>query len=187
MKNLIGHLESHLGRIDVGWNHADGTAWEFQVLRFVGGPIANTVTYTTLGLSDNPLPSPVSAKQVRHELLFMARPAFCDRNIPAILHQVGTEAISSARPYLRGEVIGPRRTLIPGTDMTGLYVALPAYLPDSFALYKSPDGISCIFAWLVPITSNEAEFSKTKGWEAFEDRLASIDPDLLDLNRRSIV
>lgn len=187
MKNLIEHLESHLGQIDVGWKDSDGTAWPFQVLRFLGGPIANTVTYSTLGLSDTALPSPVSGKQVRHELLFMARPAFCDRNIPAILHQVGMEAITSRRAYLRGDVIGPRGALISGTDMEALYVSLPVYLPDSFATYKSPEGISCIFAWLVPITSQEAAFAKTKGWETFEDRLASVDPDLLDLRRKSIV
>lgn len=187
MKNLIEHLESHLGLIDAGWKDSDGTSWGFQVLRFLSGPIANTVTYSTLGLSDTPLPSPVSAKQVRHELLLMARPEFCDRNIPAILHQVGTEAISRSRPYLRGDVLGPRGTLIPGTGMEALYVSPPAYLPDSFATYKSPEGMSCIFAWLVPITCQEAEFARTKGWEAFEDRLASVNPDLLDLGRRSIV
>lgn len=187
MKNLIGHLESNLGQIDAGWKDSDGSAWAFQVVRFLGGPIANTVTYSTLGLSDAPLPSPVSAKEVRHELLFMARPTFCDRNIPAILYQVGKDAISRSRPYLRGDVIGPRGTLISGTSMEALYVSLPAYLPDTFATYNSPEGVSCIFAWLVPITSQEAEFAKTRGWEAFEDRLASVDPDLLNLGRKSII
>jgi hypothetical protein len=187
MKNLIEHLEGHLGQIDGGWKDSDGTHWPFHVVRFLGGPIANAVTYSTLGLSDTPLQSPVSAKQVRHELLFMARPAFCDRNIPAILHQVGTEAVSRSRPYLRGDVIGPRGTLIPGTGMEALYVSPPVYLPDAFASYKSPEGVSCVFAWLVPITSDEAGFVRTKGWEAFEDRLVSLDPDLLDLSRRSIV
>lgn len=187
MKNLIEHLESHLGQIDMGWKDSDGTVWPFQVLRFLDGPITNTVTYSTLGLSDTPLPSPISAQQVRHELVFMARPEFCDRSVPAILHQVGTEAISMSRAYLRGDVIGPRGTLISGTGMEALYVSLPAYLPVSFATYRSPDGVSSIFAWLVPITSQEAEFAKTKGWEAFEDRLANVDPDLLDLRRKSIV
>jgi hypothetical protein len=187
MKNLIEHLESHLGQIYAGWKGSDGTAWPFQVVRFFGGPIANTVTYCTLGLSNTALASPVSAKQVRQELLFMARPEFCDRNIPAILHQAGTEAISRSRAYLRGDIIGPRGTLVSETSMEALYVSLPAYFPDSFATYKSSKGISCVIAWVVPITSQEAEFAKTNGWEAFEDRLASIDPDLLDLRRKSIV
>ena len=117
----------------------------------------------------------------------MARPEFCDLNVPAILHQVGTEAINKGRAYLRGDVIGPRGTLISGTGMEAIYVSVPVYLPDSFATYNSPEGVCSIFAWLVPITCPEAEFAKTKGWEAFEDRIGSVDPDLLDLRRRSIV
>ena len=187
MNNLIEHLESHLGLIEGGWKDSDGTRWPFQVLRFTGGPIADTVTYSTLGLSETPLPSAVSCKQVRHELLFMARPAFCDRNIPAVLHQVGIEAIGRGAPYLRGELIGPRGVLIEGTEMTALYVSLPVYLPASFATYQSPDGVSSIFAWLVPITSREADFVIANGWERFEDRLIALNPDLLDLSRTSIV
>jgi hypothetical protein len=187
MKDLIEHLESHLGPIQVGWKDSDGTVWPFHVLRFSGGPLANAVTYSTLGLSDTPLPSPVSPKQVRHELLFMARPAFGDRNIPALLHQVGTEALGRGRPYLRGDVIGPRGTLMPGTAMEALYVSLPVYLPDSFATYRSPAGVACVLAWLVPITRDEAAFVKTGGWDAFEDQLVRVDPDLLNLSRGSIV
>lgn len=187
MNSLIAHLESHLGQIESGWRDSDGTNWPFHVLRFSGGPLAGTVTYCTLGLSDTPLQSPVSAKQVRHELLLMARPAFCDRNIPAVLHQVGTEAIRAGRPYLRGDVIGPRGTLILGTRMEALYVSLPAYLPDSFAACTAPDGTARVFAWLVPITSDEAAFAKAKGWDAFEERLVRVDPDLPDFDRESIV
>jgi hypothetical protein len=42
-------------------------------------------------------------------------------------------------------------------------------------------------SWLVRITAEEAEFAKANGWEQFEDRLVSLDPDLLDLTRASIV
>jgi hypothetical protein len=71
--------------------------------------------------------------------------------------------------------------------MEALYVSIPVYLPDSFATYESPTGIACAFAWLVPITSQEAKFAIANGWEAFEDKLASVDPDLLDLERKSVV
>jgi hypothetical protein len=187
MKNLPQHLESFLGPIEGGWKDADGTDWPFYVLRFSGGPVANAVTYTTLGLHSTPMLSPVSGMQIRHELLIMARPAFCDRNIPAILHQVGMDAVSTNRPYLRGEVIGPRGELLEGTKMEALYVTLPVYFPDSFATYTSPEGRSCVFAWLVPITCKEAEFVRHKGWERFEDELYRSNPNLIDLKRESIV
>jgi hypothetical protein len=188
MNGLFEHVESFLGQMEYGWKDSDGTVWPFHVLRFSGGPIANTITITTMGLSDTPMPSPVSNKQIRHELLFMARPSFCDGNIPAILHQVGMEAISDNRPYLRGELIGPRRgTLIAGTRIEALYVTNPFYLPDSFAPYRSPEGIACVFAWLIPITAKEAEFASKLGWKRFEDELIATDPDLLDLKRPSMV
>ena len=187
MKTLVEHLESFLGQIGFGWKDSDGTQWPFQVLRFLEGPIANCVTYSTLGLSDFALQSTVSSKQIRHELLLMARPIFCDRNIPAVLHQVGMEAVKSENAYSRGDIVGPRGTLISGTQMEAFYVSMPAYLPDDFATFESPEGISSVIAWLVPITFNEAHFVKSNGWEAFEERLCEVDPDLLDLNRPSIV
>jgi hypothetical protein len=187
MKNITDHLEKFLGNIDGACKDSDGTLWPFYVLRFLGGPIANTITYSTLGLCDVPLPSTISNKRVRHELLFMARPSSYDDNIPAVLHQVASEAINNNRPYLRGDVIGPRGTLIHGTKMEALYVSLPVYLPDTFASYTSPDGDTCIFAWLVPITGPEAELVRLSGWESFEESVCAIDPDLLDLSRPSIV
>jgi hypothetical protein len=188
MTGLFEHLESYLGTMEYGWKDSDGTVWPFYVMRFSGGPV-DTVTFATLGLSDTPMPSLVSDKQIRHELLFMTRPSFGNGNIPAILHQVGMEAISDKRPYLRGELIGPRRgTLIAGTQVAALYVGNPpGCLPESFAPYRSPEGIPCVLAWLVPITLNEAEFVKTHGWERFEDELCRADPDLLDLKRASFL
>lgn len=187
MNELVRHLETHLGQISGGWKDSDGTDWPFYVVRFLGGPISDTVTYSTLGLSDVPLPSPVSDKQVTHELIFMTRLLTSDRNVPAILHELGVEAISRQRPYLAHEVIGPRGTLIEGTKMEALYVTVPVYLPDSFAVCQSPEGASRVFAWLVPITRDEAAFIRTKGWKEFEELLCSTDPDLLDLNRSSVV
>jgi hypothetical protein len=188
MNGLFEHLESYLGHMECGWKDSDGTVWPFYVMRFSGGLI-DALAFATMGLSDTPLASPVSDKQIRHELLFMTRPSFGNGNIPAILHQLGMEAISDKRPYLRGELIGPRRgVLIAGTQIEALYVANPPlFLPESFAPYTSPQGISCVLAWLVPITLNEAEFVKKNGWERFEEELCCADPDLLDLKRASIV
>jgi hypothetical protein len=187
MSDLIHHFEGYLGPIEVGWKDSDGSAWPFHVVRFSGGPIQNTVTYSTLGLSETALQSPVSEKQIRHELLIMVRSRYADRNIPAILHQVGTEAIATGRPYLRGDVLGPRGTLVRGTDMAALYVSLPVYLPDAFDTYKSPEGIPVVLAWLIPITGTEAHFLHANGWQEFEESLCNLEPDLLDLSRPSVV
>jgi hypothetical protein len=182
MSGLIGHLEKYLGRIDVGWQEPDS----FRVLRFKHGPIANAVAFSTLGLSNSPLASPTTGKSVRHELLFINRADRGDMNIPAVLRQVGMESLSKKRPVLRGDVIGPRGQLFNGSTMEALYVAIPVYLPDSFHTYTSQN-YSVVFPWLVPITRQEALYVAQNGWNAFEDRLSETDPDLLDIQRPSIV
>lgn len=42
-------------------------------------------------------------------------------------------------------------------------------------------------AWLIPITSKEAEFIRQNAWEEFEDKLEELDPDLIDFKRENII
>jgi hypothetical protein len=41
--------------------------------------------------------------------------------------------------------------------------------------------------WLIPLLTEEANFVKDRGWSLFEDVLELENPDLMDLNRGSIV
>lgn len=183
--NVLEHLESFLGETDGGWKDPPGETWPFYVLGFSHGPIKDSLTLSTLGLSDFELEC--GAKRIRHELMFMTRQSFGSRNIPAILHDVGVEAIERKHPYLRGEVIGPRGKLFPDTELEALFASSPCYFPDEFANCTPDDGTVRIFVWLIPITRREADFIATSGWKAFEDRLLQADPDLLDMNRKSVV
>ena len=97
---LIQHLEATLGPIECGYEHD----WPFYVLRFAGGPIAECYTFVTLGLSDHILFNPHNQREFRQELVLMARPEWSERNIPAILHQVGTEMLADHQPLLNGQV-----------------------------------------------------------------------------------
>lgn len=187
LMNLFEHLELFLGETAGGWKDPPGERWPFQVLEFLRGPIADAMILSTLGLSDFPLVSAVSGKEIRHELIFMVRASFGYRNIPPILHDVGKEAIDRGHAYLRGEVIGPRGKLFADTEMEALLLCYPVYLPDEFCTYRSPAGERRGIAWLVPITRQEAHFVATEGWQAFEDLLVKLNPDLLDMHRRSIV
>ena len=91
--------------------------------------------------------------------------------------------VSTNQAFVRGQVIGPRSGhVIVGTPFTALYVAMPAYWPDAFATCELSDRI-VVFAWLVPITTAEANFVRTMGWNAFENSLAEWDLDMCDLNR----
>lgn len=183
--SLVDHLEGYLGEIEVGWSRdADGHEMPFQVVRFPGGSGSGTVSFATLGLSRYPLASS-SGKEIRHELLMIVPDGLRDGPIPGLLQQIGTEVLAAARPLLRGEVIGPRGELVAGSRMEAVYVAIPVYLPEDFAVYEG-DGERVAVVWLVPISAEEASFVKANGWRAFEERLAQSDPDLTDLFRPSL-
>lgn len=183
MQPFVEHIERTLGEIVHGWNHD----WPFYVLRFDGGPIEDCRTFVTLGLSDHVFTCAESKKEMRHELVIMAKSEWQDRNIPAILHQVGTELLATHHPLLRGHVIGPRGELFEDTQMRALYVTAPYCLPESFAVYKSDTGVVRFFIWLVPITENESLYIQQHGWREFECRLVEAGPDLLDFCRPSVL
>ena len=67
--------------------------------------------------------------------------------------------------------------------MEAMYVAIPVYLPDDFAVY---DDEQIVIAWLVPISPSEADFVKSHGWGVFEKCLVKADPDLTDIFRPSL-
>ena len=105
--------------------------------------------------------------------------------VVSLLHQVGTMALGSRRALLRGDVIGPAGALVPESELTALYVTMPVYFPTEFGTYTAPDG-DVVIAWLVPITTREADFISDQGWDRFEDQLAEQDPDLIDFQRSAI-
>lgn len=184
------HLEEHLGEIDRRWSGDDGYvppvgeggSAAFDVARFMSAPWPGAVTFTTVGLSDHPLPSP-TGRTIRHELVFAAHEGYADWAVPAILQQVGCEALAAGRPYLRGEVLGPRGPLFPGGAMEALYLMPPTILPASFDECLLPDGSGVAFCWLVPIHPCEVTRRDDYGWDEFEDRLVEAAPDLMDLER----
>jgi hypothetical protein len=115
----------------------------------------------------------------------LARTQAIPENLGPLLQQVAVEAVTRGRAYLRGEVIGPRGPLFKDSTVTALYVAIPVYFPDEFSGVDDPDLGTVIFAWLVPITDQEAEFVNRLGWKEFEAKLVKVDPDLLDFRRLS--
>jgi hypothetical protein len=188
MTGVIEHLESFCGPIVEGWRlDPDGKQMPFQVVRLERGHIAGTVAFSTLGLSNYPLRSATSPQVIRHELLMLARRDSASSNLPAVLHQVGAEALARESAYLRGEIIGPRGMLFTGSALEALFVSAPVYFPKEFFGTSTQKIGRVIFAWLVPITTKEAGFVTTNGWSKFEDLLSQRQPDLLDYQRHSIV
>lgn len=75
--------------------------------------------------------------------------------------------------------------VIPGTEMTAFYVTSPTYFPDGFATCNS-DSSPTVIAWLVPVSSQEADFVARIGWEAFEDALVEHNPPVINWHRKSL-
>jgi Suppressor of fused protein (SUFU) len=185
--SIITHLEKYCGPIVSGWScDPDGARMPFQIVRMERGPIAETITHSTLGLGKIPLKSRSSQKVIRQELVMLSRSTATPQNLPALLQQLGTKALQREYAYLRGDVIGPRGHLLSNSTVTALYVSVPVYFPEEFANVEAEDG-TVIFAWLVPITDQEARFVSETGWDEFEAKLEQEDPDLLDFRRHSLV
>jgi hypothetical protein len=184
--SVIGHLETYLGEIQEGWEKdASGNALPFQVVRFARVPKLGTEALATLGLSNHALASRLSGKIIRCELVMLAGDG--SKRLPAMLQQVAMELIESHSALLRGDVLGPRGTLLAGSKMQALYASNPTYLPEPFAACQHEKLGTILFIWLIAITEDEAHFVKREGWGAFETLLEARDPDLSDLFRDSIV
>jgi hypothetical protein len=107
-------------------------------------------------------------------------------NAAGLLFQVAGELIDRGTGLQLGEVIGPRGRLFTHGDMTALLALGPTYLPDAFAVCRD-SARNIVLVWLLPITTDEADFVFAHGWRAFENALVAADPDLTDIDRPSLV
>ncbi|HLL24205.1 MAG TPA: suppressor of fused domain protein [Kofleriaceae bacterium] len=187
-------MERYLGTISRGW-HADpnGNRLPFQIVEFIAGPEAEVRSLATLGLSAGSLRVGDSNSHVCHEFVMLYRADEGPANLPAVLQQVAMECYTAGRTYLRGEVIGPRGTLVDGFNFNALYVAQPVYFPDGFAVYRPADvgdqqqrAPSVTFVWLFPVTARETEMIANFGWEFFERKLERLNPDLTSRTRETV-
>ena len=181
---LVDHLERFLGGIVDGWKYIDSERRSlFDVVRY-NGPFKGGSAFSTLGLSKYPLSSRVSGKKLRCEFIMLTRDL--GEWIPRLLDQVGSEFVQSGFAPLRGDVIGPRGRMADEYEMTSLYSSIPIYLPEEFSSCELPNGEQIVFIWMIPIYDREAELVKDRGWRFFEQELERLDPDLLDMRRRSV-
>lgn len=133
MGDLIGHLEQYLGTISGGWTDPDEPETRFQVVQLDGASDSSLVSFSTLGLSRVPFHLDNDSRQIRHEFMITVQEDQVSSQIPALLHQIAMESIEGAEPLLRGQVVGPRGPLIPGSSMVAFYVAPPVHQPDAFS------------------------------------------------------
>lgn len=179
---LVDHLERHLGLMAGGWSAEQlDVGHHIQIARFESAPSSGATTLCTLGMSGHELRTP-SGRVLRLEVLFAWYVRDEIQNVPALLSQLAAEILDRHEPYLRGEVVGPRGQMFKDTHMTAIYFASPVIFPDGLASW---DGVG--FSWAVPITTTEAAFIRTVGWDRFEELAEERDVDFLDLTRPAVV
>jgi hypothetical protein len=184
--DLAAHIEETLGPIEGGWSEtvAGEPLW-FKVIRVLDRPVPNAATFLTLGASDVELTLP-TGRGVRQELVFSCDHRHRSSPIPALLNAVGEELLRGGKALTRGDILGPAGPLFAGSPFTALYSSLPIFFSKAFATWSGSTPPT-VFAWLIPITTVEATFVADQGWSEFESLLEARDPDLLDLDRPSVV
>jgi hypothetical protein len=188
MPDLIQHIEKYLGTIRHGWNKTpEGGTVPFQIVECTNGMLQGVVSYVTLGLSATPLISRQSGRTIRQELFLFVRAVDESTEMPRILQTLGLRLLESGVALLRGDVIWTETVRSNLGKLNSFYVTLPVYLPDSFSTHVENNGHPVVLSWLVPISDAEARYVRSEGWSQFEDLLQRENPDLLDLERMSLV
>lgn len=181
---LVAHLERRLGKLVYGWSSGpDGEPLPFQVARFEGGRSGEVLSFATIGLSQSPATSPVSGRPLRLELVLSVHEWIGERNLPAVLQQVGRTMLATGDAIVRGEVIEMEGNVVSGAGPSALYATLPVYFDDAFATCRCEDGSDVAIVWLVPVYPSEVALIRAEGWDAFEDLVERRDPDLWDPTR----
>jgi hypothetical protein len=183
---LIEHLESFLGPMSGGSRGDETTPEGVQVAWFGPDvPFGGVTTLVTLGLSRRHLTLP-DGGAVHQELMMHVPNRGYPGRAAGLLFQVAGELMRRGIALRHAEVIGPHGPLFPGSQATALVVMTPQYLPDAFAVCHT-DAVPVILAWLVPITTGEAEMIRRDGWEPVQRAFVAQNPDLADPGRPEVI
>ncbi|MDN7592138.1 suppressor of fused domain protein [Burkholderia seminalis] len=182
---IIDHLETNLGLIAEGWKNDSAVGDVLQVVRFADQPFKGASTFATIGLSESKVLLP-NGKPCRQEFVFAAWDSSPAAHVASFLLTFAEYVRGKQRPILRGDVVGPSVPLIPGVTANSVYATNPVIFPETLACYDG-DATPTVIVWLLPLMEAECLFVKEHGWNRFEDALESANPDLLDLDRSSIV
>ncbi|MFG3604839.1 suppressor of fused domain protein [Micromonospora chersina] len=185
MAGLIEHLESFLGLI-AGGSRGDDTTPEGVQVAWFGPDVAfgGVTTLVTVGLSRRHLNLP-SDGALHQELVMHVPTDDYPARAAGLLFHVAGEMVRRRDALSNGQVIGPGGPLFPGSQTTGILATTPRYLPESFAVCHT-EPAPVVFAWLVPITTGEAEVIQKFGWGTLEQAFAAQDPDLADPGRAEV-
>lgn len=182
---IIDHLETNLGLIAESWKSDSAVGDVLQVVRFADQPFKGASTFSTIGLSESKVLLP-KGTYCRQEFIFAAWDNYPAAHVASFLLTFAEYVRGKQRPLLRGDVVGPSVPVIPGVMANSVYATNPVIFPETLASYDG-DETPTVIVWLLPLMEAECSFVKEHGWDRFEDALENANPDLLLLNRPSII
>lgn len=167
---LIAALEQDFGPIQEGWTvPVEGHSHTLQIVRLEAWD--GHITYATLGLSQFPLSSPSGQRRLHLELLMRFRREQPGDWPRTPICNLALEMIGRDLAVVRGDCIGPRGPLRPGSKFEALYCTSPVFLEDARHMLIDEAGRGIALVWVVPVTAEEARLRRDRGWDALEDRL----------------
>lgn len=178
MSTLIGHIESHLGEMDGGWQGSKS----IQVLRFSSKPGQGRATYVTLGLSKEVVTSGGAEPPFRQEVLISVHDRFDAQKVTAFLLSFAEYLETTKRGLVHGMAIGPSAPLIEGVSASAVYASTPVFFEEEFEVHTGSFPPT-VFVSLLALHRDDVTYIQAHGSEAFDDRLSANIVDLFDLNR----
>ena len=86
----------------------------------------------------------------------------------------------------RGHILPIGRGWLSNSACDHFLICRPVVAGEDFETLRA-DNVGIEFSWVIPITESEAAFGKMHGSHAIEERIGIARPDLLEVNRASIV
>jgi len=156
----------------------------FYTLKIPHLPCGEATTYATIGLAKYSFPRTKDESGV--ELVYSIYTAQDTDKIRKHFNDAGRHMVSKEdSPYVSGDAAPLIDTF--GNDMKAFFFLDPiVYFPEKLKVVKdiSP---TVNFLWFFPITGEELKFIEEYGSTKFFELVVEMDPDLMDINRESLV
>jgi antitoxin YqcF len=188
-KKLAKHAAAAFGGTPkvVNFIHDTDKKLSIPILSAADSPDKGITAYSTIGLSDSPMPGPDGQGEYPARLELCAAAATAADLFPNVISSAAFHIIKSKELFAPGDALsGYVAEYYPDTTVPHLYLTAPFLFDKLAKALKLP---TKTVAWLlaVPITDEELEFLQENGDEALEDKLEEKEVDIFDLGRESAV
>lgn len=199
-RQIVEHLERHLGPVQQIWRNADGPASRIDVAHIAASETRPVHTLITIGMSSVAMHVPAGVDAPQRLELMMTLPSEWRLDEEAMREEEWTWPVGELRRVARrpsetdswlgwGHVVAngdPPRPYASNTRLCGVVIVPSLHVPLSFYELSTQAGGIAFFA-AVPLYKEEMELAQNKSAQfLFEKLLDHEVRDLVDLKRRNV-